>query len=60
MPTFFAVLYVAIFAAGVSGEVARFDAPMPQRCATFEQRYDPANRAFCDKWRVEHRVQRHG
>jgi hypothetical protein len=33
-----------------------YDAPVPQRCATFQDRYDVANRAWCEDWTARHVV----
>jgi hypothetical protein len=37
---------------------AIYDAPVPQRCATFDSRYSVDNREFCDQWMNEHHIVR--
>ena len=60
MPPIFAALWLGAVAlstgSAIDRNLARFDAPVPQRCATFDARYSAYNRSFCDAWRVEHRI----
>lgn len=54
-----AAIAIVVWLAGgtyVVYNVATYDAPVPQKCATFHERYDVKNRAFCDAWMKQHAV----
>lgn len=49
----FAFLQIVLVAAPAAHD-AQWTARTPERCATFEQRYAPANKEWCDRWESSH------
>lgn len=57
MPAIFAFI-VYLFGWGISGWPHRYDAPIPQRCATADVRFTSVNKDWCDAWFDDHRKHR--
>ena len=50
------LIFGLLFGAVLKDEEPKYDAPIPERCATFDARYDIDNKDFCDHWMLEHVV----
>ena len=52
------IFYAITLSLGSTISANLYDAPIPDRCATFDQRYDSTNgnTEFCRAWFKEHRV----
>lgn len=50
---FSTIVVIAGFIAGVTDANRNTDAVPPDRCRTFEVRFLPENKAFCEKWEAE-------
>ena len=52
----FAGLMLGLFTTGMDTQTNKYDAPIPQKCATFHDRYDYRNKEFCMAWIAEHKA----
>ena len=60
MPILFPFIFATVIYGGLHNELLNdgFDAPIPDRCASFERAHDLDNREFCKAWRAEHHIVR--
>jgi len=50
------LVYVGFLIGGINQSERSWDAPIPERCRTVEQRYSETNREWCDEWTAKHYV----